>query len=123
MKVTVQTADTAQSIRVDRTDPTEAVITHLVDEVSRGWMYLAPALAAALGRELAGVEPVRTEYRAVYPKSLTPDSEIETRVLDEDDAAGMADFVNRRLAAAGLPETAYVEARQVFAGPWESVQN
>ena len=123
MKVTIQADDTTQSVRVDRTDPTEVAITHLVDDVSRGWLYVAPALAAVLGRELAGVEPVRSEYQAVYPKSLTLDSEIVTRVLDEDDAVGMADFINRRLAAAGLPETAYVETRPGFAGPWEPARH
>lgn len=108
-----------QEIRVDRSAPHEVVITHFDDGTPRGWLYIPPALAASLGRELAGVQPVRTEYRAVYPRTMTPDSDLTVRVLeDEEDAAGLADFINRRLTNGGLPEAAAVETRELFAGEW-----
>ena len=108
-----------QEVRVDRTAPHEVVITHFDDGTPRGWLYIPPALAASLGRELVGVQPVRTEYRAVYPRTMTADSDLTARVLeDEEDAEGLAGFINRRLANWGLPEAAVVETRELFAGEW-----
>lgn len=65
-------------------------------------------------------EPVRTECRAVYPVTLTEDSILETRVLPEEDAQGLVDFINGRLSAAGLPPSAHLETRELYANEWSA---
>lgn len=108
-----------QEIRVDRTAPHEVVITHLDGGIPRGWLYVAPELASSLGQELSGIAPVRVEYRAIYPQSLTADSNMTNRVFeDEEDAEGLVEFINRRLTNWELPSTAAVETRELFAGEW-----
>lgn len=70
---------------------------------------------------LAALEPARVEHRAIYPKYLLPDSEMTVHVLnteDAEEAEGRVSFVNRRLVAHGLPETARVETRTLLATPW-----
>lgn len=66
----------------------------------------------------APLEVIRHEHRVVYPVELVEGSEMTARVLDAEDAEGLAEFINRRLAGWGLPEIAHVESRDVLAASW-----
>lgn len=65
---------------------------------------------------------IKTQYRAVIPLHLTADSAIEFRPArdDREDAAAEVKFVNWRLEQAGLPQTARLESREVFASEWRT---
>lgn len=94
----------------------------VIRDVVGPWLDAHDAGVRADERQKLGLsgEAARIEHRAVYPQSLTADSVVVTRSFDDpEDAQGLVDFINARLAGWNLPESAFTETRQLFATAWE----
>lgn len=117
-RVTIGAQDAPQWMRVSRPEPETVIIAYLEGVVTVSKLELPAELATELGIELAGVAPAGVEYRAAYPQQILPGSAFEYSTGDREHTEGIVSYVNRRLAAAGLPETAQIQTRELFATPW-----